>query len=231
MLAHLAPVHDGEIERSCGHDASAFRDTVGPGEKREEVMPLFEPSLALSREALLARRRAASGLARGFVVLAMLVGGLSTAGAEIVDQKGPMTGLSVPRYVSLKSDRVNLREGPSKDHRTSWVFERAGLPVEITAEFDTWRKIRDSEGSEGWVLHSLLSGRRTALVAPWKKDQSMPLYDQPRPDSSVVANLQSGVIGNVKKCDGQWCRIYGDGFDGYEPQNNLWGVYPGEHVE
>ncbi len=128
-----------------------------------------------------------------------VVGGLSTAGAEIVDQKGPMTGLSVPRYVSLKSDRVNLREGPSKDHRTSWVFERAGLPVEITAEFDTWRKIRDSEGSEGWVLHSLLSGRRTALVAPWKKDQSMPLYDQPRPDASVVANLQSGVIGNVKK--------------------------------
>ena len=194
-------------------------------------MPLSEPPLALFRAAVFPRRRAAAGLARGFAALAMLVGGLSSAGAEIVDQKGPMTGLSVPRYVSLKSDRVNLREGPSKDHRTSWVFERAGLPVEITAEFDTWRKIRDSEGSEGWVLHSLLSGRRTALVAPWKKDQSMPLYDQPRPDSSVVANLQSGVIGNVKKCDGQWCRIYGDGFEGYEPQNNLWGVYPGERVE
>ena len=194
-------------------------------------MPLFEPSLAMSRVAVLPRRRAVMGLARLMTVLAMMVSGLSTAGAEIVDQKGPMTGLSVPRYVSLKSDRVNLREGPSKDHRTSWVFERAGLPVEITAEFDTWRKIRDSEGSEGWVLHSLLSGRRTALVAPWKKDQSMPLYDQPRTDSSVVANLQSGVIGNVKKCDGEWCRINGDGFDGYEPQNNLWGVYPGEHVE
>ena len=194
-------------------------------------MPLFKPSLAALRVAVLPRRCAALHFARGFAALAMLMGGLSGAGAEIVDQKGPMTGLSVPRYVSLKSDRVNLREGPSKDHRTSWVFERAGLPVEITAEFDTWRKIRDSEGSEGWVLHSLLSGRRTALVAPWKKDQSMPLYDQPRPDSAVVANLQSGVIGNVKKCDGQWCRIYGDGFDGYEPQNNLWGVYPGEHVE
>lgn len=194
-------------------------------------MPLSEPSLARSRVAIRPGRRAVSGLVRGLAAVAILVTGLSTAGAEIVDQKGPMTGLSVPRYVSLKSDRVNLREGPSKDHRTSWVFERAGLPVEITAEFDTWRKIRDSEGSEGWVLHSLLSGRRTALVAPWKKDQSMPLYDQPRPDSSVVANLQSGVIGNVKKCDGQWCRIYGEGFEGYEPQNNLWGVYPGEHVE
>jgi len=76
------------------------------------------------------------------------------------------TGLPVPRYVSLKTDRVNLREGPSKDHRTAWVFQRAGLPVEIIAEYETWRRIRDSEGTEGWVLHSLLSGRRTALVMP-----------------------------------------------------------------
>jgi len=162
---------------------------------------------------------------------ALLLSGFGRAGAAVVDPKGPMTGLPVPRYVSLKSDRVNLREGPSKDHRTSWIFERAGLPVEITAEFDTWRKIRDSEGSEGWVLHSLLSGRRTALIAPWKKDQTMPLYSQPQAGASVVANLQSGVIGNVKRCDGQWCRIYGDGFDGYEQQSNLWGVYPGETVE
>ena len=79
---------------------------------------------------------------------------------------GPVTKLPVPRYVSLKTDRVNLREGPSKDHRTLWVFQRAGLPVEIMAEFETWRRIRDSEGTEGWVLHSLLSGRRTALVMP-----------------------------------------------------------------
>ncbi len=146
-------------------------------------------------------------------------------------QIGPQTGLPVPRYVSLKSDHVNLREGPSKDHRTTWIYQRAGLPVEITGEFDTWRKIRDAEGGEGWVLHSLLSGRRTALVAPWKKDTVLPLYRQPNPGSDVVANLQAGVIGNVKKCDGTWCRIYGDGFDGYEQQTNLWGVYPGEAVD
>ncbi len=146
-------------------------------------------------------------------------------------QTGPTTGLPVPRFVSLKSDRVNLREGPSKDHPTTWVFQRAGLPVEVTAEFDTWRKIRDAEGSEGWVLHSLLSGRRTALVAPWKKDVVLPLYGQANQSAPVVANLQPGVLGNVKKCDGTWCRIFGDGFDGYEPQSNLWGVYPGEQVE
>ena len=162
---------------------------------------------------------------------AALLPALAGAVMAGVDQTGSMTGLPVPRYVSLKSDRVNLREGPSKDHRTSWVFERAGLPVEITAEFDVWRKIRDAEGSEGWVLHSLLSGRRTALVIPWKKDTTLPLYSQSRTDSSVVANLQSGVIANVKTCDGQWCRVYGDGFDGYEQQSNLWGVYPGEQVQ
>ena len=146
-------------------------------------------------------------------------------------QTGATTGLPVPRFVSLKSDRVNLREGPSKDHPTTWVFQRAGLPVEVTAEFDTWRKIRDAEGSEGWVLHSLLSGRRTALVAPWKKHIVLPLYAQASQSATVVANLQPGVLGNVKKCDGTWCRIFGDGFDGYEPQSNLWGVYPGEQVE
>lgn len=146
-------------------------------------------------------------------------------------QVGQRTGLPIPRYVSLKSDRVNLHEGPSKEHRTTWVYQRAGLPVEITAEFDTWLKIRDSEGSEGWVLHSLLSGRRTALVAPWKKDTFLPLYRQPNASSAVAANLEPGVLGNVKRCDGTWCRIYGDGFDGYEQQTNLWGVYPGEQVD
>src|SRR5262245_12595892 len=101
-------------------------------------------------------------------VLAVALLACSTAGAAPAveaDLPGGRrgTGLPVPRYVSLKTDRVNLREGPSKDHRTAWVFQRAGLPVEIVAEFETWRRIRDSEGTEGWVLHSLLSGRRTAL--------------------------------------------------------------------
>ena len=145
-------------------------------------------------------------------------------------QIGPVTGLPMPRYVSLKSDRVNLREGPSKEHRTAWVFQRAGLPVEVTAEFANWRKIRDSEGSEGWVLQSLLSGRRTALVAPWKKTDSFPIYAQNSEASAVVAQLQSGVIGNIRKCDGTWCRIFGDGYDGFIQQGKLWGVYENDTV-
>ncbi|MGO9133029.1 MAG: SH3 domain-containing protein [Methylovirgula sp.] len=147
------------------------------------------------------------------------------------EQLGPVSGLPLPRYVSLKSDRVNLREGPSRDHRTTWVFQRAGLPVEVTAEFDVWCRIRDSEGTEGWVLHSLLSGRRTALVAPWKKGSVFTLRGQPATDATPMAKLQSGVIAAVKSCDGKWCHVSGDGFDGYIEQPELWGVYPNEKID
>jgi SH3-like domain-containing protein len=146
-------------------------------------------------------------------------------------QTGTTTGLRIPRYVSLKSDRVNLREGPSKDHRTTWVFQRAGLPVEVTAEFENWRRIRDSEGSEGWVLQSLLSGKRTALVAPWRRGEMFPLRGKPSESADQVAKLQAGVQGSVRKCDAVWCRVSGDGFDGYIEKTLLWGVYPDDIFE
>jgi SH3-like domain-containing protein len=172
------------------------------------------------------------------VAIALLVWGFATVvtgvplnAAAVADPLGSASGLPVPRYVSLKSDRVNLREGPSKDHRTVWVFQRAGLPVEITAESETWRRIRDSEGTEGWVLHSLLSGRRTGLVAPWKKTEEFLLYSKPNEKSDPVARLQANVIAGIAKCDGTWCRISGEGFDGYIQQSNLWGVYPNEKIE
>lgn len=167
---------------------------------------------------------------RKVLVAAMLLLGAAEARAQGVTP-GPVTGLPTPRYVSLKSDRVNLREGPSKDHRTSWVFQRAGLPVEITAEFETWRRIRDAEGAEGWVLHSLLSGRRTALVSPWTKTGLLQLFEAADEKSPVVAQLQPGVVGNIRSCNGKWCRIYGQGFDGWIAQDKLWGVYPQEKLE
>jgi SH3-like domain-containing protein len=141
------------------------------------------------------------------------------------------SGLPVPRFVSLKADRVNVRGGPAKDHEVSWVYTRAGLPVEITAEFDNWRRIRDWEGAEGWVYHSLLSGKRTAVVTPKEKDDLVPLMAEPDSASAVVARLQSGVLSTVKSCTGTWCRIAGQGFDGWVPQERLWGVYPNEKVD
>lgn len=144
------------------------------------------------------------------LVLACFFVAVTTAGAQAQDmQAGSVTGLPVPRYVSLKSDRVNLREGPSKEHRTRWVYQRAGLPVEVTAEFETWRRVRDADGAEGWVLHSLLSGRRTALVAPWSKNKKelLPLRSAADAGAAVVAELQPGVVTNVMSCTHEWCRV------------------------
>jgi SH3-like domain-containing protein len=174
------------------------------------------------------------GLAMRGVVLAaaLLATSVSHSAASAQDMTaGSVTGLPIPRYVSLKSDRVNLREGPSKEHRTRWVFQRAGLPVEITGEFETWRRVRDADGSEGWVLHSLLSGRRTALVAPWSKDESFPLYQSADESASVIARLQPGVIANVASCANAWCHISIAKTDGYIKQERLWGVYPNEKVD
>jgi len=156
---------------------------------------------------------------------------LALSPAWAAGQVGTVTGLPLPRYASLKTDRVNLREGPSKDHATKWVFQRAGLPVEITAEFATWRRVRDSEGAEGWVLHTLLSGRRTGLVGPGKKDVTYNVVASPSEKGDLAAQLQSGVIVNIKKCDGAWCQVFGDGYKGFFKQNDLWGVYPDEKVE
>jgi SH3-like domain-containing protein len=164
-------------------------------------------------------------------VLAIAAALLLVSRPARADPIGSVTKLPLPRFASLKTDRVNLREGPSKDHATKWVYQRAGLPVEITAEFEIWRKVRDSEGVEGWVLHSLLSGRRTALVTPNKKGENSKIYGRPSASDELAATLQAGVIVNIRNCDGSWCQIDGDGFKGYIEQVKLWGVYPNERIE
>lgn len=158
-------------------------------------------------------------------VLIVVLG--AAAGATEI---GPVSGLQVPRFVSLKSDHVNVRGGPTKDHQVSWVYTRAGLPVEVTAEFENWRRVRDWEGAEGWIYHSLLAGRRTAVVMMRSKNDLVPLYDQADVTSAINARLQAGVTATVRRCTGTWCRIAGREFDGWIEQQRLWGVYPGEKV-
>jgi SH3-like domain-containing protein len=155
----------------------------------------------------------------------MLPLGVAHAGGEMT------SGLPVPRFVSLKTDRVNVRGGPDKDHDVAWIYTRAGWPVEITAEFENWRRIRDSDGTEGWVYHSLLSGKRMAAVQLKSKTDLAALHAKPDAQSPVTAQLQSGVLGAIKNCNGAWCRLAGDGFDGWIEQNRLWGVYPDEKIE
>lgn len=146
------------------------------------------------------------------------------------------SGLPVPRFVSLKSDRVNMRKGPGTDYPTAWVYRRAGLPLEVIKEFEGWRQVRDADGAAGWVLQSFLSGRRTALVLPWEiKEGKTPPKIALRHDDSErarpVAMIEAGVIANLSNCDGRWCRVSIDRFQGYIEQKKLWGVYEGEVIK
>lgn len=180
------------------------------------------------------RHRAWIGVAAAFG-LVLLAGIEGSAAEDNVKQAAVDAGnaaLPVPRFVSLKSDKVNVRKGPSTDQAIVWVFSRAGLPVEVIAESDNWRRVRDSEGADGWVFHSLLSARRTVLVTPWSKDEEpVPLYNSNSTGSRAVAELQSGVLGSVLDCDGEWCRVSVDDYSGYVQQDKLWGVYRGEEVK
>ncbi len=174
---------------------------------------------------ILQARQKVHGL-RGALVVGLVLLGFGAASAQ--QKIGSASGLPLPRFVSLKSDKVNLRQGPSRNHQIMFRYQRRGLPVEVTAEDEIWYRIRDSTGTQGWVLHSLLSGNRTALVAPGVKDGVFNLRGGASPASPVVARLQSEVLAKVKSCDGVWCHIMGSGFSGYIRQNHLWGVYPKE---
>lgn len=167
------------------------------------------------------------------LIIALATGAAAAAQPEAQGGPSRASGLPLPRFVSLKSERVNVRSGPTKDNDVSWVYTRVGLPVEIIAEYDNWSRIRDWEGAEGWVLHSLLSGRRTALIsAPAKSvDDFVPLHASAEKQSDITARLQAGVLATVKRCNNNWCRITGQGFDGWIEQERLWGVYPGETVD
>jgi SH3-like domain-containing protein len=175
------------------------------------------------------------GLAAWIMLATFLLAGIETRAAS---DNAPSVGASsqtrlpIPRFVSLKSDRVNVRKGPSADQAIVWVFSRAGLPVEVIAESDNWRRVRDSEGADGWVFHSLLSGRRTVLVSPWTKAaENVPLYSRKSTSASTVAELAPSVLGNVLSCDGEWCELSIDNYSGFVQQDKLWGVYRGEVVK
>ena len=141
------------------------------------------------------------------------------------------SGLPVPRFVSLKAGRVNVRIGPGEDYKIAWVFTRPGLPIEIIQEFANWRRIRDSDGSVGWVFHSLLSGKRTAVVAPWTSGDPRPIRAAGSADAAVTAYLEPGVMAAIERCEAGWCRLSGDSFGGWIEQVQLWGVYPDEDVD
>lgn len=178
--------------------------------------------------------RRLSFFALGALVFSALAGLALTDATPAMAQNAAKgaSGLPLPRFVSLKAKRVNLRVGPGRDYAVAWLYTKSGVPMEVVQEYDNWRRVRDAEGTEGWVYQSLLSGKRTAMAAPWKRgvqqDELINMHRESRANAKVIARLEPGVVVTVTACDGEWCEAEADGVNGYVAQNEIWGAYPGE---
>lgn len=137
---------------------------------------------------------------------------------------GPVTHLPLPRYVSLKTNEGNARRGPGLSHRIDWVFTRAGMPLQITAEFEHWRRVQDQDGAGGWMNYALLSGVRTVIVTTDMAE----FRDAPDPASTVAYQAERDVIGRLLAADGDWARVAVQGDRAWAPKSDLWGVDPDE---
>ncbi|MDR9395380.1 MAG: SH3 domain-containing protein [Roseovarius sp.] len=158
---------------------------------------------------------------------AALVLGLLTAAPSGAQERGPVTNLPLPRYVSMKADEANVRRGPSMTHRIDWIFQRRDLPLKITAEHGHWRRVRDRDGASGWVHYSLLSGVRTALV----EADMLDLRRNPDENAMVVARFEIGVVARIETCTRDWCEISAGGYEGWSHKESLWGVGAGELLD
>lgn len=185
------------------------------------------------------RRRSGSPLLRALIVLvAVAAGGLVALSQARAAEVGP-SGLALPRFATTRSAEINVRVGPGTRYNIAWIYVKAGMPVEIVQEFDTWRKIRDVDGQEGWVHQNMLSGKRSGIARPADAGQ-MPLLSRAGDSTGVRAWLGTGFRVDIAKCDGAWCQVSATSqpatgaaatYTGFLAQAQLWGVYPNEEFD
>ncbi len=149
-----------------------------------------------------------------------------SGGGDTSFRRPGQTGLALPRFVSLRSSKVNMRSGPGVRYPIDWVYHRPGLPVEIIDEFDTWRRIRDWEGTVGWVHQSMLEGKRTALVSGVQRL----LRKEPGDDAPGIAFMEPGVLGELRSCQSDWCEVSIQGYRGWLRRSDFYGIYPQENL-
>ncbi|MDD3183332.1 MAG: SH3 domain-containing protein [Alphaproteobacteria bacterium] len=158
-------------------------------------------------------------------ILVALTGTSYAQQASVPNETGiGTTGFPLPRFASLHSNEINMRTGPGTRYPIEWVYVREGLPVEITAEFEIWRRVRDWEGSEGWVHKSTLTGKRTFIVTGSTKN----IYEDADESSPVKAHIEQGAIGQLQGCTPTWCKVKLNDINGYLPKTAFWGVYADE---
>ncbi len=152
---------------------------------------------------------------------------------------GP-SGLVLPRFATTRSAEINVRVGPGTRYNIAWIYVKAGMPVEIVQEFDTWRKIRDVDGQEGWVHQNMLSGKRSGIAKPADAGGQLPLLSRAGDATGVRAWLGTGFRVDIAKCDGAWCQVSATSsaatgssstYTGFLAQAQLWGVYPNEEFD
>lgn len=161
------------------------------------------------------------------LIRSALTVGLVAASAPTTGLRAETTSVLIPRFVSLKSSPANLRIGPGVDYSVEWVYMRPGIPLEIYQQFGNWRRVRDWSGASGWIYAPLLSGRRTAVIAPWSKG-NVALRKKAKFDGPVISWLEPAVEVKLWGCDGQWCSVALSSMSGFIKQFDLWGAYPGE---
>ena len=132
----------------------------------------------------------------------------------------------IPRFVSTRSNEANLRVGPGREYPPAWVFVRANIPVEVTAEFDNWRRIRDFDGTEGWFHKSMLKSERFGIIQP----KEVLLLSSNSQDSTPVVRIEQGVAVKIQKCRGSWCKVKVKSHEGWLKRDTIWGVYEGEKI-
>ena len=134
--------------------------------------------------------------------------------------RGTVTNLPLPRFVSMKAGEGYARHGPGKTHRIDWVYKHRNQPLEVVAEYGHWRRVRDQDGMGGWMHYTLLSGNRTVLVLT----DLLELRRLPEPGALVIAQAEMGVVATLGKCTQDWCRITAGRMTGWVPKADLWGV-------
>ncbi len=137
---------------------------------------------------------------------------------------GPETNLPLPRFVSLRASKANVRRGPSLSHRIDWVFKRPNMPLQVIAEYGHWRRVIDRDGQGGWVHYRMLSGARTVLI----NEESTALRTRPEDTALENAMLEPGVVARLGDCNPEWCQLTAGGYRGWVPKTQLWGVTPAE---